>query len=71
MSARQPLHLADLDEVNEALDFLVSEAHAQGWTAASRRHPETDIPDLVDERRAAVIAAISRLVSSPLYLDLE
>jgi hypothetical protein len=62
MSARQPLHAAALDEVNEALDHLVSEAHAQGWSAASRRHPETDIPDLVDERRAAVIAAIRNLL---------
>jgi hypothetical protein len=63
MSARQPLHAIDLDEVDEALDLLVSEAHAQGWSAASRRHPETDIPDEMASRRAAVRAAILKLIA--------
>jgi hypothetical protein len=62
MSARQPLTLPDLDEVNEALDAYEGECKAQGWRNASSRHPENEIPDLVDERRAAVIAAIRNLL---------
>ncbi|MDN8612747.1 hypothetical protein [Variovorax ginsengisoli] len=64
MSARQPLAVFDWDDVNEKLDQLQEEAYAQGLASAGRRHPETDIPDQIDECREQVRAAILRLVAA-------
>lgn len=61
MSARQPLAVFDWDEFNEALDRFEAEAYAQGRASVGRRHPETDIPDQIDERREQVRSAVLRL----------
>jgi len=63
VSARQPLTVFNFDEVNEAMDMLQAEAYAQGKASVGRRHPETDIPDQIDERRAGVRAAILNLIN--------
>lgn len=61
MSARQPLAVFNFDEVNEAMDLLQAEAYAQGRASVGRRHPETDIPDQIDERREQLRCAVLRL----------
>lgn len=62
MSARQPLTAIDWDDFNDARDDLESEAYAQGYRAASARHPETEISDERAFRRDQLRAAVLRLL---------